>query len=149
MLWAQGVKENELAAGFPLWTSGQRGGLAGLGRGGRSGWRPLHVQAYVIQEALRVLQEAVHNAIKHSGARNITVALRCTARDIELDVVDDGMGFDLARATTGQGLGLISMRERIRLEGGQLHIESKPGAGATVRAQVPLAGSGLTMRAVG
>jgi len=64
------------------------------------------------------------------------VLLRSGAREIELTVADAGTGFDL-RAAKRTGLGLTSMRERLKLVDGELSIDSKPGAGTTVRARVP------------
>jgi signal transduction histidine kinase len=87
----------------------------------------------------RVLQEALNNAIKHSGSRQIHVSLRNGARAIELLVVDAGAGFD-RRATSARGLGLTSMTERLKLVDGELSIDSKPGGGTTVRARVPRRG---------
>jgi PAS domain S-box-containing protein len=84
----------------------------------------------------RVLQEALQNAIKHSGSRRIQVLLRSRVREIELEVVDAGAGFD-HRATRTRGLGLTSMNERLKLVNGELSIDSKPGGGTTVRARVP------------
>ncbi len=85
----------------------------------------------------RVLQEAVRNAVTHSGARQIRAALRCTDREIELDVADSGRGFDQSAPGGRSGLGLVIMRARVELAGGQLAIESKAGAGTTVRARDP------------
>jgi PAS domain S-box-containing protein len=86
----------------------------------------------------RVLQEAVHNAVKYSGVRDFEVSLTGGANEIELSVHDSGVGFDPKAANGGHGLGLISMRERLRLVNGQLSIESKPQHGATILARVPL-----------
>jgi len=95
----------------------------------------------------RVLQEAVRNAVTHSRARQIRATLRCTEGEIQLDVTDTGTGFDQSAPAGRSGLGLIIMRARLGLEGGQLAIESKAGAGTTVRARVPLVRSGdLAMR---
>jgi signal transduction histidine kinase len=84
----------------------------------------------------RVLQEALQNAIKHSGSRQVHVSLRRGAREIELTIVDAGAGFD-QRATRAHGLGLTSMTERLKLVDGEMSINSKPGGGTTVRARVP------------
>jgi PAS domain S-box-containing protein len=84
----------------------------------------------------RVLQEALQNAFKHSGSRQMQVSLRGGARDIELTIVDAGAGFD-PRAARTRGLGLTSMRERLKLVDGELSINSTPGAGTTVHARVP------------
>ena len=86
----------------------------------------------------RVLQEAVHNAIKYSGVRDFEVSLTGGANEIELSVHDSGMGFDPETARHTHGLGLTSMRERLRLVNGQLSIESKPQHGTTILARVPL-----------
>jgi PAS domain S-box-containing protein len=85
----------------------------------------------------RVLQEALQNAVKHSGERHFRVELHGTSREIQLTVNDQGVGFDEQDAMGGRGLGLISMRERMQLVGGAFSIESKPGGGTTIRARVP------------
>jgi len=87
----------------------------------------------------RVLQEALQNAVKHSGARRIEVSLRSDARAIELAIVDAGSGFERSAKRT-RGLGLTSMAERLKLVDGELSITSKPGDGTSVRARVPLRG---------
>jgi PAS domain S-box-containing protein len=86
----------------------------------------------------RVLQEALQNAVKHSGVRKFTVDLHGTAESIELTVADTGTGFEEHDAFTRHGLGLISMRERMQLVYGELSVKSKPGAGTTIRARAPL-----------
>jgi signal transduction histidine kinase len=86
----------------------------------------------------RVLQEAVNNAVKHSGADQVQVTLQVDEREIRLDVVDEGIGFDPAAAKLGAGLGLISMKERVGLLAGEIVIQSRAGGGTTVRARVPL-----------
>jgi PAS domain S-box-containing protein len=85
----------------------------------------------------RVLQEALRNAVKHSGVRQFAVELRGTEGEIQLTVSDQGHGFDPNEVVNGHGLGLISMRERLHLANGQISIESQPGNGATIRARVP------------
>ena len=86
----------------------------------------------------RVLQEALHNAVKHSGQRHFKVDLQRTSEEIKLTVTDLGVGFDQQDAINRRGLGLISMRERLQLVSGELTIESKPGGGTTLCARVPL-----------
>ena len=86
----------------------------------------------------RVLQEALHNAVKHSGDQNFVVEMRGTNDGISLTVSDSGIGFDWQDATNRRGLGLISMRERLRLVNGELSIQSELARGTTVRAQVRL-----------
>jgi signal transduction histidine kinase len=93
----------------------------------------------------RVAQEALHNALRHAGARGVTVALSGTAQRpasrLVLEVTDDGKGFDPA-APAGRGLGLASMRQRAQAAGGTVAVTSAPGRGTTVRLTVPLDGPG-------
>jgi PAS domain S-box-containing protein len=86
----------------------------------------------------RVLQEALQNAVKHSGERHFKAELHGTSSEIQLTVNDQGVGFNEQDAMGGRGLGLISMRERMQLVGGAFSIESKPGGGTTIRARVPI-----------
>lgn len=86
----------------------------------------------------RVLQEALHNATRHSGAKRVEVVLREDSHHIHLTVADLGRGFDVEAALHAKGLGLTSMRERIRLVNGTISIESKPQGGTTIRVRVPL-----------
>ena len=86
----------------------------------------------------RVLQEALQNAVRHSGGQDFAVEVRGTQDGIRLIVSDSGIGFDWQDAINRRGLGLISMRERLRLVNGELSIESQPGRGTTVLARVPL-----------
>jgi signal transduction histidine kinase len=84
----------------------------------------------------RVMQEALQNALKYSGVRQFLVSLVCTVGAIELSVRDTGVGFDPERAMSGNGLGLTSMQERLRLVDGRLSIDSRVGHGTTLRAWV-------------
>jgi PAS domain S-box-containing protein len=87
----------------------------------------------------RVLQEALQNAIKHSRSRRFDVLFdRAVSDMLCLTVHDSGIGFDPAEAIKGPGLGLVSMRERVKLIGGELSVESQPGKGTTVHGCVPL-----------
>jgi signal transduction histidine kinase len=85
----------------------------------------------------RVLQEATHNAAKHSGVKQIDVQLVEKSGEIHLIVSDSGKGFDIDAARQKGGLGLTSMQERVRLVGGTIVIESKPLAGTTIDVCVP------------
>jgi len=85
----------------------------------------------------RVLQEALHNAAKHSGVKRIEVQLHEESSEIHLIVSDKGRGFNAEAVNQGKGLGLTSMRERVRLVRGAIEIESKPMGGATIRVRVP------------
>jgi PAS domain S-box-containing protein len=86
----------------------------------------------------RVLQEALHNAAKHSGEKRIEVQLREEPGEIHLIVSDSGRGFDVEAVKQGKGLGLTSMRERVRLVDGTFVIDSKPMGGTTIHVRVPL-----------
>jgi PAS domain S-box-containing protein len=85
----------------------------------------------------RVLQEALHNAVKHSGAQQFEVSLNGSPTEIQLSVHDAGIGFDLEEAFSGRGLGLASMKERLKLVAGKLSIDSRPKSGTTIQASVP------------
>ena len=93
----------------------------------------------------RVLQEALQNAVKHSGVRNFKVELQGTPKEIQLSVSDAGTGFDWQDAVNRRGLGLISMRERLQLVDGNLSITSEPGHGTTIRARVPVGPEELSL----
>ncbi|MEU6066258.1 MULTISPECIES: GAF domain-containing sensor histidine kinase [Streptomyces] len=87
---------------------------------------------------LRVAQEALHNALRHSGAKHVDVTLGRRASGAVLCVADDGSGFEptsIRRA--GRHLGLVSMRDRAAGVGGSLTVESAPGKGTTIEMEVP------------
>lgn len=89
----------------------------------------------------RIAQEALTNVVRHARAREVWVQLRCDA-ELCLTIRDDGVGFDLARAearaSCGESLGLLGMRERASLSGGRLSIVSTAGRGTTIAAYFPL-----------
>jgi PAS domain S-box-containing protein len=87
----------------------------------------------------RVLQESLNNAIKYSGTQDFDVKLHGTGNEIQLTVRDRGIGFDVETAMNGQGLGLISIRERAGLVKGTVSITSKPMGGTQITVRVPLA----------
>jgi signal transduction histidine kinase len=90
--------------------------------------------------AFRVLDEAVRNAEKHSGATHVLVRLVVRGSGIEIACTDNGRGFDLATAEPRPGhLGLETMRERVELAGGTFAVSSVPGSGTTVEAWLPIA----------
>jgi len=82
----------------------------------------------------RIVQEALTNALKHAGAASATVSLRYGARALEIEVVDDGHG----GSVNGRGHGLIGMRERATLYGGELDAGAAPQGGFRVRARLPV-----------
>ena len=87
-------------------------------------------------ELLRVLQEALVNARRHSGARNVEVSLRAEDGTLVAAVRDDGRGFDAA--ATRAGVGLSAMRERVEALAGKIEVRSPPGEGTKVMVRVPL-----------
>jgi len=92
------------------------------------------------RELLRIAQEALNNAIRHAGASVVRLRLEARNGTLVLEVADDGAGFDpQAPAVRSQRLGLTSMEQRARRLAGRLQITSGPGAGTTVRLEVPLA----------
>ena len=94
----------------------------------------------------RVLQEALHNAVQHSGVRQIDARLWATSDEIQLTVSDFGEGFNLGAANKAGGLGLNRMQERLKLVKGSLSIESQPKGGTTIHARVPLGLGSNSMR---
>lgn len=98
--------------------------------------------ALVQTTIFRILQEALTNVVRHAEAERVRVDLRLDGPILEVVVADDGRGFDAAHPSSdGRGLGLHGMGERAVLLGGGLDVESRPGAGTTLRARVPLAGT--------
>jgi signal transduction histidine kinase len=90
------------------------------------------------QVALRVAQEALHNALRHAHAGRVRVTLAGSGAGARLEVADDGAGFDPdAALRAGRSLGLRSMRDRARSVRGNVVVESAPGAGTVVRLEVP------------
>ena len=86
----------------------------------------------------RVLQEALHNSAKHSRASHFKVELFPTSEAVHLIVHDSGIGFDPKTAIRGRGLGLTSMKERMKLVRGNFSINSQPGTGTTIHVWAPL-----------
>jgi PAS domain S-box-containing protein len=97
----------------------------------------------------RVLQEALHNSAKYSGAEQFDVQLWGTSDEIHLTVSDFGIGFELEAAIREQGLGLVSMRERVQLLKGKLSIDSHLHRGTTIHARLPLTSKGDFIRLAG
>jgi PAS domain S-box-containing protein len=96
----------------------------------------------------RVLQEGLHNGLKHSGVQEFQVQLWGASDEIHLTVSDSGAGFDLEAARKGRGLGLIRIEQRLSLLKGTFSIDSQPKRGTTIHARVPL-NSGSTIPAAG
>jgi PAS domain S-box-containing protein len=86
----------------------------------------------------RVAQEALHNAVKYSGVSQFAIELSGMEDAVRLVVSDAGAGFDVGEAKKNQGLGLLSMQERIHLVHGTFSVDSKPSQGTRIMAAVPL-----------
>ena len=86
----------------------------------------------------RIAQEGLRNAIKHSGARQAEVVLRRALDVISLWIVDHGRGFDPRQVQSESGLGLVSMRERVRYLGGEIAIDSQLSSGTRLQVRIPV-----------
>ncbi len=102
----------------------------------RLGERRLEAEVETI--AYRVAQEALTNVAKHAGATRVWLALRATAAALELRVRDDGRGIEPAGAGRPGGYGIIGMRERAELGGGNLQVGARPGGGTSIALTLPL-----------
>ncbi len=91
----------------------------------------------VKQDLYRIVQEALHNTVKHARAKQVELRLNQVDGVITVEVHDNGRGFDATSSFPGH-LGLHSMQERVKSLGGELKIESAPGQGTRIRAQVPI-----------
>lgn len=85
----------------------------------------------------RVAEEAVNNALKQSGSSKIRVELAGGSSSVRLRISDSGRGFESGTMENTEGLGLLSMREPLRLVGGALSIQSRPNGGTQVEARIP------------
>ena len=88
----------------------------------------------------RIVQEALRNVVKHGGTDFAAVELYGASNEIQLRVSDDGTGFDLASASGNGGLGIVSMRERLHLVGGEITIDSRPFGGTRIDIRIPAPG---------
>jgi PAS domain S-box-containing protein len=97
----------------------------------------------------RVLQEALHNGVMHSGVKKFSVKLWGESDEIHLRVSDSGVGFDLGTARGGRGLGLVRIEQRIKLVEGTSWIDSQPQKGTTIQVSVPMHSERDSIRAAG
>ena len=95
----------------------------------------IEVDPEVADGLYRIAQEAVHNALRHSGGRSVHIQLRRTPAALLLAIEDDGVGFD--QTSSPGGLGLAGMRDRAAALGGNLDIGARPGGGTRVQVEVP------------
>ena len=84
----------------------------------------------------RIVQEALHNAVQHAGARHVKVAVQQQTDELRLAIEDDGKGFD---AQQGRGMGLLGIQERVVYLGGRFEVESAAGKGTALKVTLPLA----------
>ncbi|NEE00370.1 sensor histidine kinase [Phytoactinopolyspora halotolerans] len=104
---------------------------------------PHPMSAAVELTAYRVVQEALTNTVKHAAATSVDIRVRHLRNLLEVEVSDDGRGHLLsAGERTPSGLGLVGMRERVAVHGGELEAQPRSGGGFLVRARLPLAGGG-------
>jgi signal transduction histidine kinase len=100
--------------------------------------------AAVETTCFRLVQEALTNIVRHGHARQVEIELAAREGSLFLTVRDDGKGFDpraaLRRAAQGHSVGLLGMKERVSLAGGELEIDSAPGHGTLIRARFPMEG---------
>jgi len=101
-----------------------------------SAWPP-ELPSVVALSLYRVAQEALHNAVKHSGAGVVSVSFRRIHNALTLTISDAGLGFDGQDIEAHSGLGIVSMRQRLRAIGGSLTITAAPGQGTQVEARLP------------
>lgn len=99
---------------------------------------PANLPANITLCLFRIAQEALQNAGKHSGESRVDIVLEANNSAIELTVSDAGCGFDMSEGKMTEGLGFISMRERLRLVNGSLNIQSKPRSGTRIEVSVPV-----------
>ena len=102
----------------------------------------LRLPAEIETALFRSVQEAVNNIARHSGAENALIEIDLGGNGLQIDIEDDGVGFDVDEVTStvesGRGLGLTGLRERMELIGGAAVIDSSPGDGTRVRFAVPM-----------
>ncbi len=106
------------------------------------GYDPAGISSEIETILYRIIQEALNNVAKHSGARRASVVLQRVGENVQGIVEDDGCGFDTGKARfaskKGQRLGLLGIEERLGLVGGSLNVESTPGRGATLIVRIPI-----------
>jgi signal transduction histidine kinase len=86
----------------------------------------------------RLTQEGVNNALKHARATRIDISLRWDGNTVTLEVADNGIGFSSVSRLRQGHFGLLNLRERVAAFGGTLQIDSQPGNGTRIRAQMPI-----------
>jgi two-component system sensor histidine kinase UhpB len=107
---------------------------------------PLSLSPAIKTTLFRIVQEAVNNVVRHADARSVTIVLGLNGGIVQLRVEDDGRGFNPGNASRDavelQKLGLLGIRERAELLGGEVQIESAPEKGTRLQVSIPLGGTG-------
>ena len=105
-------------------------------------YRPARISPEIETTIYRIVQEALNNVAKHSGAKRVSLVLRHTSDHVQAIIEDDGCGFDIASASSTAndrgGLGLYGIQERLGNVGGSLNVESAPGRGVTLIVRIPV-----------
>jgi signal transduction histidine kinase len=99
---------------------------------------PVRIPNEIALCLFRVLQESLQNAVKHSGAKLLQVSMVGQEGQLQLAIRDSGKGLDYEEALRSRGIGLVGMQERLKIVNGHFRVDSKPGAGTTICATVPL-----------
>jgi signal transduction histidine kinase len=107
---------------------------------------PQHVPPDTEIAVFRAVQEAVSNVVRHAKAEKVLIEIAAAKGILEIDVEDDGEGFDPAEvggpSASGRGLGILGLHERMELIGGTAKVTSSPGAGTRVSLRVPIPSEG-------
>jgi NarL family two-component system sensor histidine kinase YdfH len=92
----------------------------------------------VADQVLKIISEGLNNVARHARARNVWLQMEAHNGLLEMEIKDDGSGFDASKQVNSGHYGLVGMRERARLADGTLEIRSQPGVGTTLRLRLPL-----------
>jgi PAS domain S-box-containing protein len=123
------------------WLAGRHATASGLDLQVDGEAAPENIPEAIAISAYRIVQEALTNILRHADARSVRIRVGEAGGMLLLEIRDDGRGFDaaaLAAASGPRGLGIAGMRERAALVGGSLRLDSAPGAGCSVHAELPL-----------
>lgn len=104
---------------------------------------PPRLLSHIEVAMFRIVQEALNNVARHSGAKHVRIELRFEESTVRVAVTDDGHGFDVEsvldpQVTVSDSVGLLGMQERVNLLGGHLDIRSRPGVGTTIAVEAPV-----------
>ncbi len=97
---------------------------------------PIQLPPNIEVELYRIAQEALNNTLKHSGASKVVISFQNSKRFVELEITDNGQGFDITKKNVAGGLGLTSMHERAEKIGGELLLVSSPGQGTSIKVMI-------------